>query len=262
MEISQLFIYPIKSLGGISLSSSLVEERGLQYDRRWMLVDENNVFMSQRTRPLMAAFEVSIINSAIRVINSQNQEWIDIPVIPESKLIKTVQVWDDTIDAQEVSPKLNEWFSDQMNMEANLVYQKEDSIRSVDKKYAVTGREHTSFSDGYPILIISEASLDYLNEFCNEKIEMKKFRPNIVIKYCEPFFEDNLKEIKVGDTKLKIVKPCARCQMPTLDYKTFQFSKEPTLTLSKIRKFDNKILFGQNVVVHQTGNIRVGDIIS
>ena len=262
MEISQLFIYPIKSLGGISLNSSLVEERGLQYDRRWMLVDQNNVFMSQRTLPKMAAFEVSIINSAIRVLNNQNNECVDIPFQPETDITKTVKVWDDTLASQVVSHLLNEWFSDQMNMQVNLVYQKEDSIRSVDKKYAVTGREHTSFSDGYPILIISEASLDYLNEFCSEKIEMKKFRPNIVIKDCEPFFEDNLKEIKIGDTKLQIVKPCARCQMPTLDYKTFQFSKEPTLTLSKIRKFDNKILFGQNVVVHQTGNISIGDIIS
>jgi uncharacterized protein YcbX len=262
MEISQLYIYPIKSLGGIALKSSLIEERGLRFDRRWMLVDETNCFLTQRTLPVLSSFDVVIAENSLLVINKTNQNSISVPFLPKSNIYKKVKVWDDEVNAEIVDESISEWFSEQLYMKADLVFQHDNAIRKIDSKYAINGLEHTSFSDGYPILIISEASLALLNSKCSEKISMERFRPNIVLKDCEPFFEDSLKAIKINDVELHGVKPCARCIVPTLNPQTQKFSKEPLLTLSKFRKFDSKILFGQNAVVHQIGEISIGDKIS
>ncbi len=259
MEISRLFIYPIKSLGGISLQKSDVEMRGLKHDRRWMLVDENGVFLTQRNLPKLAAFSLSINNQFLEVFNKVTQSKINIPFLPKSGIKMLVKVWDDELIAEIVDIEISDWFSLQLGQKVNLVYQSEDSIRKVDKNYAVNGEEHTSFSDGYPILVISEASLDELNSKCPEQIPMERFRPNVVIRNCEAFSEDTLGEINISDAKLYGVKPCARCIMTTINQDTFEKSKEPILTLSKFRKFEHRILFGQNVVVHKIGTIAVGD---
>ncbi len=261
MEISKLFIYPIKSLGGISIESSAVEMRGLKYDRRWMLIDENNRFLSQREIPELAGFNLAMGTNDISVTNTRNNESIQVPLRPLSMEMKVVKVWDDELAAQIVKPQICEWFSGQLNKKVSLVYQNEESIRKVDSKFAVTGNEHTSLSDGYPILIISEASVTYLNSICPEYIPAERFRPNIIIKDSEAFAEDKLTKILVGTTELYGVKPCARCIVTTLQPETMKFSKEPLNTLSKFRKFDNKVLFGQNLVVHQLGNISIGDIL-
>jgi uncharacterized protein YcbX len=173
-----------------------------------------------------------------------------------------VKVWEDELMAEIVDKEICDWFSQQIGQKVSLVYQSEDSMRKIDSTYAVNGEEHTSFSDGYPILIISEASLDELNSKCPEKIPMERFRPNVVVKNCDAFFEDTLREIKIGYTRLYGVKPCARCIMTTINQETFEISKEPILTLSKFRKFEHRILFGQNVVVHKTGDISVGDSVN
>jgi hypothetical protein len=259
MEISQLFIYPIKSLGGISLLKSEVEIRGLKHDRRWMLVDESGVFLTQRNLPNLAAFSLSINDRFFEVLNKVTRSKIEIPFLPKSGIKMPVKVWDDELIAEIVDTEISEWFSQQLGQKVNLVYQSEDSIRKIDNNYAVSGEEHTSFSDGYPILIISEASLEELNSKCPEQIPMERFRPNVVVKNCVAFFEDTLKEIIINDTKLYGVKPCARCIMTTINQDTYEKSKEPIATLSKFRKLEHSILFGQNVVVHKSGTIAVED---
>lgn len=259
MRVSSLHIYPIKSLGGISLPSSVVDLRGLKYDRRWMLIDNKNTFLTQRTKPTLAKFSVLLMPEHLLVTNQVNLESIRIPISPETARFETVKVWDDEIRGQLLNYEINEWFSDQLLEDVRLVFQPEDAIRRVDSKYSINGLEHTSLSDGYPILVISLASLNYLNERCSETIEMKKFRPNIVIDDCAAFQEDTIREVKINDTQLFGVKPCARCIMTTIDYQKLEFGKEPLLTLSKFRKFENKILFGQNMVVHKEGQINVGD---
>lgn len=259
MEISKLFIYPIKSLGGISLQKSEVEMRGLKHDRRWMLVDENGVFLTQRNLPRLAAFSLSIHDQYLEVLNKVTLLKIKVPLLPKSGIKMPVRLWDDEVIGEIVDIEISEWFSLQLGQKVNLVYQSEDSIRKIDNNYTVNGEEHTSFSDGYPILIISEASVDALNSKCPEQIPLERFRPNVVIKNCDAFFEDKLREIDINDTKLYGVKPCARCIMTTINQETFEKSKEPILTLSKFRMFEHKILFGQNAVVHKTGTFSVGD---
>jgi uncharacterized protein len=259
MRVSSLFIYPIKSLGGINLKSSLIESRGLQHDRRWMLIDNNNSFLTQRTKPILAKFEVKINADGLVVSNAMNAANVQIPFKPETDILLTSKIWDDVVETQVVSLDVNRWFSEQLGEDIRLVFLPDHSIRPIDNRYSINGQEHTSLSDGYPILMIGQSSLDYLNHRCSEKIEMLKFRPNIAIEDSEPFFEDKIQEVHIGTAQLYGVKPCARCIMTTIDYNKLKFGKEPLLSLSKFRKFENKILFGQNMVVHQSGEIKIGD---
>jgi uncharacterized protein len=117
-------------------------------------------------------------------------------------------------------------------------------------------------SDGYPILILSEASNSILNEKSLENIDIHRFRPNIILTDCEAFTEDNLNKFTINEAEFYAVKPCARCQITTLNVETLKFGKEPLLSLSKFRKFGNKIVFGENVVVHKIGHIKVGDVLN
>ena len=259
MQISSIYVYPIKSLGGISLLRSEVTERGLALDRRWILVDENNVFLTQRNIAEMALFKLAIESDCLIV--SFELEEIKIPFKTSSQNKEIISIWDDKLEAVHVGKIFDNWFSDRLKLKCKLFYQPEYSIRKIDEKYSITGNEHTNLADGYPILIVSEASLADLNSKCPEFIEMIRFRPNIVIKNSKAFEEDNLEKFNVGNTLMYGVKPCARCILTTINPKTLEKSKEPLLTLSTYRKINNKIHFGQNVLVHEVGEIKIGDFL-
>lgn len=259
MQISSIYVYPIKSLGGVSLLKSEVTERGLALDRRWILVDENNVFLTQRNISEMAKFELHIKTDCL-IVNFELEE-IKIPYLQTSQNKQIITIWDDKVEAIQVGKIFDDWFSERLKIKCKLFYQPDYSIRKIDEKYCKTGKEHTSLSDGYPILITSEASLADLNSKCPEFIEMIRFRPNIVVSNSKAFEEDNLKKFKVGNTQMYGVKLCARCSLTTINPKTLEKNKEPLLTLSTYRKTKNKIFFGQNVVVHEVGEIKIGDFL-
>lgn len=259
MKVSALYVYPVKSLGGIALETSEVEERGLKYDRRWMLVNEKNELVTQRTHVKMSLLKVAIQDDGLLVSHLESGAKFLIPFEPQTAERLTVTVWDDTLEALRVSDEADAWFSEQIGDNCRLVFQPDDSFRLTDERYAITGKEHVSMADGYPILIISEASLADLNSRLEAPVEMVRFRPNIVVKDCEAFAEDELKGITVNGVKLYGVKPCARCVMTTIKPGTTEKGAEPLKTLSTYRKVGNKILFGQNVLVHTTGEITVGN---
>ncbi len=261
MRVSGLFIYPVKSLKGISLEVSEVGFKGLKWDRRWMLVDQNNRFLSQREFPVLAKFKTEISDNYLKISVEKKNKSLKIKIgeFPVEKI--TVTVWDDKLEALVYGSEINDWFKEILGMEVRLVFQPEDSIRAIDGKYAVTGEEETSMSDGYPILIIGEKSLKFLNSKCPEKIDLERFRPNILFEGGEAHIEDSFEAFSIGNTELHGVKRCARCVMTTINPETLIKTKEPLATLSTYRKSGNKILFGQNVVVHKMGEIRVGDIL-
>lgn len=259
MQISALYVYPVKSLGGIALKTSEVEERGLKYDRRWMLVNEKNELVTQRTHVRMSLLKVAILENGLLISHLENKAEFVIPFEPQTDEKLTVTVWDDTLEAIRVSDEADAWFSEQIGDNCRLVFQPSDSFRFADERYAVTGKEHVSMADGYPILIISEASLADLNARLESPVEMLRFRPNIVVTDCEAFAEDEFKEMTVNNVKLYGVKPCARCVMTTIKPGTTEKGAEPLKTLSTYRKVGNKILFGQNLLVHKTGKIAVGN---
>ena len=260
--VSEITIYPIKSLGGISLQTTIVEERGLQYDRRWVLADENNIFITQRQNEQMALIDVAIEADGLRVSHRLKRiAPLLIPFVPQTTDQQQITIWDDVVRAIRVNDETDTWFSSVLDRKCSLFYQPDDSVRLTDPKYSITKKEHTSFADGYPILIIGQASLDELNAKLEEPISMKRFRPNIVFMGGEAHAEDSWKYFNLGNAKLVGVKPCARCVLTTINPETSEKGKEPLKTLAQYRNKNNKILFGQNLLVAETGKISVGDII-
>jgi uncharacterized protein YcbX len=257
LQVSELFIYPIKSLGGISISNALVTDRGLQYDRRWMLIDNNNEFMTQREFAEMALLQSQIVEEGLKVYHKKKQASILIPFEPQGETI-SVQVWSDRCKGIVVDKKVNEWFSDVLGKTCQLVYMPGTTKRRVDGRYALN-KEITNFSDGYPFTTIGQSSLDDLNSRLEEKLPINRFRPNIVFTGGAAFEEDGWKHFVINEIDFYGVKLCARCVITTINQETIEKSKEPLKTLATYRQRNNKIYFGQNLVHHGEGTLHIGD---
>lgn len=258
--LTDIIVYPIKSLGGISMKTAKVEKRGLQYDRRWMLVDENGMFLTQRKFPEMALLQVEIMEKGLEVSHKiKNVKVLNIPFDMKPMEHLRVQIWDDECAAFTINDDINQWFSDILGTNCRLVYMPDDSLRQLDKRYAKNG-DITGFSDAYPILILGEIALENLNNKLTTTISMNRFRPNFVFKGGKPNEEDNWKEFKIGEVGFYGVKPCARCVMTTINQENAAKGKEPLKTLATYRKFGNKILFGQCLVPKEINvMVNIGD---
>jgi uncharacterized protein YcbX len=263
IALSRLYVYPVKSLKGIALDEAKVERRGLQYDRRWMLVDEENTFITQREHPRMATVALKLDPEGLRA-SAEGMEDLLIPYTPLKLEPLTVTVWRSVCQALAVADHVDEWFSSFLQTPCRLVYMPDESRREVNPLYAVD-QDIVSFADGYPFMLIGEASLDQLNERLNETpVPMNRFRPNFVLKGTTAFAEDEWKEIKIGDTIFHLVKPCDRCQVTTIDQDSgVRAGPEPLKTMATYRTLDNKVLFGQYLIAQAAGGrLRVGDKVS
>lgn len=260
-KLTNIFIYPIKGCAGISLDSAEILDRGIRYDRRWMLVDSEGKFISQRTHPKLALIETAISDDWLFV--SFEDETHQIPLNASYSAHRQVTVWDDTLKAYAADSTDNDWFSRQLGIPVTLVAMQEDSKRLVDPRYAVSGQEEVSFADGYPYLIIGEPSLEMLNrKVGGETLLIDRFRPNLVFEGGTAHDEDRWRSFVIGEVGFYGVKPCARCQVTTINQQTGESGKEPLISLSRYRKQGNKVLFGQNCLSRAGGVIRVGDQIS
>jgi uncharacterized protein len=247
--LSQIFIYPIKSLGGIAVTQATVDLRGLQYDRRWLLVDENGRFLTQRTFPEMALLQVSLHPNGLVVKHKhKNLRTLFIPFVPATHYYLPVQIWDDLVEAVEVSPEATHWFTAALGRFCRLVYMPETGQRQTDLDYANPG-EWVSFADSFPILIIGQSSLDDLNKRLENPVPINRFRPNLVFTGGLPFGEDYWQKFRIGELDFKGIKPCARCVVTTIDQETIRKSAEPLRTLATYRTplGTNKVNFGLNV---------------
>ncbi|QXV64544.1 MOSC domain-containing protein [Mucilaginibacter sp. 21P] len=257
-RISQLIIYPIKSLGGIELTSAKVTDRGLEHDRRWMLIDDDNRFLSQREYAQLALCQVSLEHHGLKVTYTPDESFITIPLKPLKQDTLEVTIWDDTCIGQLVSDEVDGWFTEKLRKGCRLVYMPDETHRQTDLRYTSEGMV-TSFSDAYPLLLIGQSGLDDLNTRLEEPLPMNRFRPNIVFTGGSPYSEDLMNHIQINNLNFYGVKLCARCIMTTIDQQTLAKGKEPLKTLAKYRRKDNKILFGQNIALTDTGVIHVGD---
>ncbi|HEY3404323.1 MAG TPA: MOSC N-terminal beta barrel domain-containing protein [Ohtaekwangia sp.] len=257
LQLSQIWIYPIKSLGGIPLTSAKVMEKGLQNDRRFMLVGDDGLFMTQRIYPKMALFKTSL--SGDNVVIRFGADQIELPLHPTvAGDERSVQVWDDTVTATEAAGAFHQWFSDRLDLNCKLMFFPEGNPRPVDPKYKVND-EHVGFADAYPFLIIGQCSLDDLNSRLKEPLPMNRFRPNFVFTGGEAFEEDNWRNFTIGSNRFVGVKPCARCVLTTVNQDTAVKGAEPLRTLATYRNKNNKILFGQNLVALDHTQVQVGD---
>lgn len=257
--LSEIYIYPIKSLGGIWLEQARLEERGLQYDRRWMIVDEEGIFITQRKHFELALLQVSISDDKL-IVSHKTLPGLSISFSLDEDTGEKISVviWNDTGTALEVNKKVSDWFSDFLKFKVKLVKMPETERRMVDPRYALND-EVVSFADGYPCLLIGQSSLDGLNEKLQSPIRMDRFRPNFVFTGGEYHIEDRFKDFYMGEVLFSAVKPCSRCVLITIDQQTGEKGAEPLRTLASYRTAGKKIMFGQNLLHQQTGTIRVGD---
>ncbi|WP_338871452.1 MOSC N-terminal beta barrel domain-containing protein [Spirosoma sp. SC4-14] len=278
ITISELHIYPIKSLGGISVTEAVVEAKGLRFDRRFMLVSPDGQFITQRANQQMALIDVAIEGTQLRVWHrNQPDNVLELPLLPADRPhdqeTMQVSIWDShNVPAVTVGEHADQWFSNALGQLCRLVFMPESTHRTVDPRYA---RQHdaVSFADGYPYLLIGESSLDELNrrlpsshEHPAQPLSMIRFRPNIVVKGSDPYDEDTWAHFRINDIDFYGVKPCARCVLTTIDPATGHKGKEPLRTLATYRHWNNKILFGQNVLAEAMtagtlGALRIGQTV-
>lgn len=257
IRLSQLYIYPVKSLAGIPLETSELDAMGLKHDRRWMLVDRDGQFMTQRTHPQMVLIRPAIRDGQLVLTNRQGESH-EVPGIEHAEERIPVQVWKDRVNAYRLSSATDAWLSREIGQPCRLVYIADDEIRQCDPAYAKAG-DRTGFSDGFPLLLISEASLAELNDRLEQPVSMIRFRPNLVIAGCEAHAEDSWRAIRIGGIAFRVVKPCSRCPIPTVNPDTGRKEgPEPLKTLMSYRRRDNKVWFGQNLVHEGRGVLRVG----
>ncbi len=262
--LTDLFVYPIKSLGGIRLAEAVVEARGLRHDRRWMLIDANtNQFLTQRTDATLALLAVGLEADMLVVHHRTRPELgaLRVPLTEPTTTPINVTIWDDTVAALPVSATADAWFSAAINRPARLVYMPNSARRPVDLERAP--RAIVSFADAYPILAIGEAALEALNQRLTSvgeaPVPMDRFRPNLVFRGGAPHAEDAWGPFRIGEVAFQGVKKCARCVVTTIDQQTALTGKEPLRTLNTYRRTGNKVDFGQDVVPLTTGVVRVGE---
>ncbi len=267
MQLSDIYIYPIKSLAGIRLDSVQLEIRGLKNDRRFLLIDEEGVFMTQRTIRQMALLHTALKEDKIHVWHKdQRDNVLIIPTQPKAFIKEQeVDVWGISSICQVMPKAINEWFSNQLKTACQLVYMPDTAERRMKEKYS-TERELVSFADGSPMLVIGQAGLDDLNQRLDSPVSMNRFRPNLVFSGGTPFIEDEWSMIKIGQHTLKVTHRCVRCNMVNINQETAEIVKEPNRTLASFRRFEKKIYFGVNTVwekelSNSTDVIKVGDAI-
>jgi uncharacterized protein len=262
LSLSEIWIYPIKSLGGIRLNTARIMEKGIEYDRRWMLVDENGQFLTQRVLPQMSLFKLSIEEDKIIVVKKNpaiKPDTIHLNTREEPKG-KTMhaRIWNDDVQVAEVDPEISKWFSAQMGFTCSLVSFPEHNPRLVDPNFNVNN-ENVSLADAYPFLVIGKSSLDDLNNRLEHPVPMNRFRPNFVVIGGDPYEEDNWKNFRIGDNRFVGVKKCGRCVLTTVNQDTGEKGTEPLFTLSSYRKENNKVNFGQNLIALDYKQVREGD---
>ena len=259
-HISQLAIYPIKSCAQVRVDNAHVDSFGLYMDRRWMVIDEKGHFITQRDIPMMCLINPTLSDNGL-LLNAPDMQSCIVKIQDQNEM-RLVSVWLDQCQAIDCGDEAANWLTTYLKTKCRLVFFPEDEVRQVDLNYANQG-DKAAFSDGFPFLLISEASLEDLNQRIKQStdniaIEMRRFRPNIVVAGCDAFSEDSWKKVQIGDMLLRVVKPCSRCVIPSIDPDTGIRGDEPLNTLKEYRKKDKKIFFGQNVIAESVGRLEVG----
>ncbi|MCC2548157.1 MOSC domain-containing protein [Hymenobacter sp. BT175] len=260
LTLSDIYIYPVKSLGGIRLTEAQVEARGLRHDRRWLIVNERNQFMTQRQTAEMALLKVSPAYNGFLLTHSRRPDLLPLYVPFEAEPDRTVfaTIWNDMVWAWRGTEAADEWLSDALGRPCRLVYMSDMAMRPTDDG-TVPGQ--VSFADAYPFLVIGQAALDHLNQQLAEPVPMDRFRPSLVFTGGEAHDEDTWQDFTIGDVAFRGVRPCGRCVVTTINQETATKGTEPLRTMATYRTQEGKVMFGQNVTGPGQGRIRIGDTV-
>ncbi len=259
MQVTSLFIYPIKATSAISLQEAEVRPRGLAGDRRWVVVDQDGQFLQQRVLPKLAVVKTALQTDGGLLVSATDMDPLCVtPPTGEERGAATV--WSDTVDAADAGPEAAAWFSQFLGLTCRLMFMDESAHRPVAPDYGQEG-DVVSFADALPLLVTTEACLTDLNRRLAMPLPMSRFRPNLVVDGDAPWADDDWRRVRVGEVEFDITHPCARCVVTTIDQRTGEKSRdgEPLKALSSFRRGDKGVLFGQNLVPRSGGMVRMND---
>jgi len=262
LHVSELWVYPVKSLRGRSLGTIAVEPWGFVHDRRWMVVDAANRALTQRDIPTMALIGASVELGSFRLSATGVADLL-VPIGPPSPQVVEVTVWGSRVPAVDCGDAAAVWLTARCGQACRLVHMADPRSRPVDAAHA-QGGDNVSFADGFPVLIASTASLAALNAQLVKPVGMSRFRPNLVIEGCLPWAEDGWSRVRIGQASFRVAKPCTRCIVVTIDQISgARPSKtEPLRTLHALhRDAEGRPAFGQNLIPDGVGVIHVGDVV-
>jgi uncharacterized protein YcbX len=260
--LASVHIYPLKGCRAVDLDRSIVEPWGLAGDRRWMLVDSDGRFVSQREHPALARLTIRYGSGADITASADGYPTMRVAGPGASPELLKVTVWGSTVLSAAAGPEADAWFCDYLGEQVRLVYLDDPTRRAVDADYGADG-DVVSFADGYPLLLTSTGSLDQLGQWLtaagDRPVPMNRFRPNVVVSGYEPWAEDRWRRIRIGSVSFRVVKPCGRCVVTTTDQTTGVRGTQPLRILAARRRFGKNLVFGQNIVPDSPGLIQVGD---
>ena len=265
LTLTGLYLYPVKSLGGYAVPAADVTARGLRHDRRWLLVDERNRFMTQRERPELALLAVAPAHNGFLLSHRQRPDLLPLFIPFEATPDRTlfVTIWDDLVWAWRGTPEADAWLAEALGRPCRLVYMSDMVRRDVEPEHNPEG-QLVSFADGYPFLLMGEAALSDLNTRLAQPVLLNRFRPNLVFGGGAAYDDDTWEQFAIGDVPFRAVRGCGRCVLTTVDQQTATKSPtgEPLRTLATYRKADSSTLFGQNVTGPDQGRLHLGDAVT
>jgi uncharacterized protein YcbX len=260
MQLSALYHYPLKSARGQALRSSSVGLLGLEGDRRWMLVErDNGRFLTQRAYPQMSQLTALHGAGGELTLEAPGRPALQVAVPQADSDLRGVTIWRDSFRVPDAGDAAAQWLSEFIGKEVRLVHVPEQRTRFLPGGYGANN-DRVAFADGFPLLLIGQASLDDLVQKVGRPLEMQRFRPNLVIEGAQAFAEDSWKRIRIGEVEFRVLKPCERCILTTIDPQTGERSvdREPLTTLKTYRQKEGDVLFGQNLVADGNGVLEVG----
>jgi uncharacterized protein YcbX len=269
MRIRDLFIYPLKSAAGMRVADATVDALGFAGDRRWMVVDADNLFLSQRRIPAMALIQATRLGDDDLYLSAPGVRSLHAVRPDETALEQDVTVWQDTVRARDGGDEAAAWISALLRHRARLVYCPPTRARVVDTQYA-SGTERVAFADAFPLLVLGYSSVEEINGRLAAQgvppIGVERFRPNIVVEDAEPFAEDAWTQIRVGGSDgglcIDIVKPCARCSIISVDPRTGVQGVEPMRTLATYRRRHDNVYVAQNALPRGEGRLTTGAVVT
>jgi hypothetical protein len=255
-SLDALCVYPLKGGRGIAAERWPLDAFGLRFDRRWMAVTPEGRAITQRTHPRLALIS-PLLGPDSLTLRAPDGAPLVLPLEAPSAPHRVVRIWGDIVAAADLGDGAARWITDALGAAARLVHMPGDSVREVNRAYGREG-DRVGFADAYPFLLVSQGSLDDLNRRLERPVPMNRFRPNLVVEGVAPFAEDGWARIEIGGVAFDVVKPCARCTVPTIDQDTAERGQEPIRTLAMYRRAGTDVYFGQNLIHRGAGELAVG----
>jgi uncharacterized protein YcbX len=258
LQLAAIYRYPLKSAAGESLTHCRSDRFGLVGDRRWLLVDEQGGFVTQRSLAALCLLRARSTADGLLLSFAGSAREVPRPAADAARM--EVRVWGDAVTARCADAGSSAWIADCLQQPLRLVYMPDDARRPVDPDYA-RGGETVSFADGFPLLVLSSATLDELNRRLPRPVPVDRFRPNLVIAGAEPHAEDSWRRLRIGSAEIELVKPCSRCAVPSIDQASGGRDPHINRVLAEYRRRDGQIFFGMNGLVAPGQRFSEGDAV-